>query len=299
MAPPQRASILRTRARKTHDSLLESQEAYAGSMRSQSIRKKPVESMIQKVNKLSISEEIARQIMDLIADGTLQPGQRLLSERELCRLFGASRSSLREALRCLSIVGVLNARVGEGTSVAEDGGKFLRKIMEWRLISEKHDIENLLEVRRALEGLAAAECATHATAEDIEKAHALLKRMKPTLKDYRHFATLDLEFHVLLANASGNGMLSDLISLIRSQLARTLTRVLQLPNALPLSLKEHTAIVEAIERHDVEGAREAMHAHMDAALVRYAKTVKEGEEARGKAPEPSRASKKRAKVAKQ
>ena len=78
--------------------------------------------MIKRVTKLSISEEIARQIMDLISDGSLQPGQRLLSERELCLLFGASRSSLREALRCLSIVGVLNARVGEGTSVAEDGG---------------------------------------------------------------------------------------------------------------------------------------------------------------------------------
>jgi len=86
---------------------------------------KGVQSKIRRVTKLSISEEIAQQIMDLIANGDLKAGQRLPSERELCKHFGAGRSSLREALRCLSIIGVLNARVGEGTSVAADGGKFL------------------------------------------------------------------------------------------------------------------------------------------------------------------------------
>ncbi len=242
-----------------------------------SARQRSVTPKIQRVTKLSISEEIARQIMDLIADGTLKPGQRLLSERELCGLFGASRSSLREALRCLSIVGVLNARVGEGTSVAEDGGKFLRKIMEWRLISENHDIENLLEVRIALEGVSAAKSAMNATPEDIEKARKLLSQMKNALKDKKQFAVLDLEFHITLANASGNAVLSDLISVIRSQLARTLARVLKLPNALPLSLKEHTAILDAIERHDHEGARKAMLDHLEAVLVRYANAIESGE----------------------
>src|SRR6185312_17419439 len=123
-------------------------------------RTKKVQSKIRPVTKISISEEIAQQIMDLISNGDLKAGQRLPSERELCKNFGAGRSSLREALRCLSIVGVLNARVGEGTSVAVDGSKFLGKIVEWRLITEKHDIENLLEVRIALEGIAAAKVAT-------------------------------------------------------------------------------------------------------------------------------------------
>src|ERR1700733_4197620 len=232
---------------------------------------KSVQSKIRRVTKVSISEEIAQQIMDLIASGDLKPGQRLPSERELCKNFGAGRSSLREALRCLSIVGVLNARVGEGTSVAEDGGKFLRKIMEWRLISEKHDIENLLEVRIALEGISAANSALHATAQDLEKAHKLLARMKTSLKDTKDFAILDLEFHITIADASGNALLSDLISVIRSQLARALSRVLQLPNALPLSFKEHVTILEAIERHDPEEARKAMHDHLDAVLSRYGK----------------------------
>jgi GntR family transcriptional regulator, transcriptional repressor for pyruvate dehydrogenase complex len=251
---------------------------------------KSVESKIRRVTKISISEEIAKQIMDLISNGDLKPGQRLPSERDLCENFGASRSSLREALRCLSIVGVLNARVGEGTSVAPDGGKFLRKILEWRLITEKHDVENLLEIRIALEGVSAANSARYATPEEIEKARELVTRMKAAVKDEKQFAILDLDFHILLANASGNGLLLDLISVIRSQLARTLSTVLQLPNARPLSLKEHVAIFEAIERRDVEGAREAMHHHLEAALKRYEEASASGNGARTKTAAPSNGS---------
>ena len=76
---------------------------------------------------------------------------------------------------------VLTARVGEGTSVAADGGKFLGKVIEWRLITEKHDIENLLEVRIALEGVAAANMALNGTDADIAKLGALLAKMKSSV----------------------------------------------------------------------------------------------------------------------
>lgn len=229
----------------------------------------PVESKIKRVQKISISEEIAKQIMDLISRGELKPGDHLPSERELCKDFGASRSSLREALRCLSIVGVLNARVGEGTSVARDGEKFLRKIIEWRLITEKHDIENLLEVRIALEGVSAANTARHATEEQIENLRKLINKMQNVLGDEKSFANLDLEFHVAIANASGNSLVSDLIELVRSQLVKALHKVLVVPHALPLTYKEHRAIFAAIERHDPNAARDAMQAHLKAHLVRY------------------------------
>jgi GntR family transcriptional repressor for pyruvate dehydrogenase complex len=229
----------------------------------------PTESKFRRVNKISISEEIAQQILDLISSGHLTPGQRLPSERELCKTFGAARSSLREALRCLSIIGVLNARVGEGTSVASDGGKFLGKIMEWRLITERHDIENLLEVRIALEGTAAADMAVRGAEADIARLRDLLSQMKASIKDNEQFATLDLEFHITIAKASGNSLLFDLVSMIRGQLAGGLSKVLLLPNALPLSFKEHTAIFKAIEQRDADASRGAMHAHLDAALSRY------------------------------
>lgn len=230
---------------------------------------KAASSKFHRVAKVSISEEIAEQIMNLIAKGDLKPGQRLPSERELCKEFGAGRSSLREALRCLSIVGVLNARVGDGTSVASDGGKFLGKILEWRMITEKHDIENLLEVRIGLEGVAAANAAHCATQKDMEHLEELLSQMKEAVHEHKRFASLDLEFHITLAKASQNAFLIDLVSMIRSQLARGLAKVLLLPNAVPLSLKEHLAVFEAIKRGDAEAARDAMHAHLLAALRRH------------------------------
>lgn len=217
--------------------------------------------------------------MDLISNGDLKPGEHLPSERELCKTFGASRSSLREALRCLSIVGVLNARVGEGTSVAVDGEKFLRKIIEWRLITERHDIENLLEVRMALEGVSAADTALHGSPEQIDKLRKLLIQMKTALKDEKAFALLDLEFHITLANASGNTLISDLISLIRGQLVKALHKVLVIPHALPLTHKEHTAIVDAIESHDPEAARRAMLTHLGGHLSRYTEANPDGKSA--------------------
>ncbi len=229
---------------------------------------------IRPVTKISISDEIATQIIDLISRGELQPGQRLPSERELCEQFGASRSSLREALRCLSIVGVLNAQVRNGTSVSPDGGKFLRKIVEWRLITERHNIENLMEVRIALEGVSAANAALRATEEDKKKFKHLVEEMKDAVNDAKRFAVLDVDFHIALASSSGNTLVFDLVSMIRGHLVRVLPKVLQLPKALPLSTREHCVILEAIERHDVEGARAAMQAHLEAVLRRFRNAYK-------------------------
>jgi GntR family transcriptional repressor for pyruvate dehydrogenase complex len=229
---------------------------------------KRMQSKIKPIRKVSISEEIAQQIMNLISTGDLKPGQRLPSERELCRDFHAGRSSLREALRCLSIMGVLNARVGEGTSVALDGAKFMGKIIEWRMITERHDIENLLEVRMALEGLAAAKVATFGRPEDLAQLHELIKNMAAA-KDAKRFAALDLQFHIAIADMAENSMLSDLISMIRSQLVRALAAVLLLPNALKLSHQEHVAIYKAVEKQDPTAARDAAVKHLQAALKRY------------------------------
>ena len=247
-----------------------------------------VASKIRPVTKTSISDEIATQIIDLISRGELQPGQRLPTERELCEHFGASRSSLREALRCLSIVGILNAQVRNGTSVAPDGGKFMRKIVEWRLITERHNVENLMEVRIALEGVSAANAALRASEEDKKVFKHLIEEMKDAVNDAKRFAVLDVEFHIALANSSGNALVFDLVSMIRAHLVRVLPRVLQLPNALPLSMREHCVILEAIERRDAECARAAMQAHLEAVVRRYrnASRVKSKTNSRGKRKSP-------------
>jgi GntR family transcriptional repressor for pyruvate dehydrogenase complex len=238
-------------------------------MKQKSARQRVAEPRIRPVTKTSISDEIVDQIMSLIERGDLKPGQRLPSERELCVRFGAGRSSLREALRCLAIVGVLRARVGEGTSVALDSGKTLRRLLHWRLITDRQGIEHLMEVRMALESLTAASVAINRNDDDLALLDQLLQKMEDALGDHKRFSVLDLDFHLALANASGNPLVSDLISMIRGQVALGLGRVLAPPNALPLSLQEHTKIVQKIRRRDPEGARQTMYAHLQASMTRY------------------------------
>lgn len=93
---------------------------------------------------------------------------------------------------------------------------------------------------------------------------------KRAAEDARQFAVLDVEFHIALAKASGNALIFDLVSMIRNHLVRVLPKVLLLPNALPLSTREHIAIVTAVVRRDSDAARTAMHAHLGAVLRRYA-----------------------------
>jgi GntR family transcriptional repressor for pyruvate dehydrogenase complex len=230
------------------------------------LRGKSVGSKIRPIQKVSIAEEIAKQIMDLISSGSLRPGQRLPSERELCEHFGASRPSLREALRGLAIVGVLNARVGDGTSVAVDPGIFMRKVMEWRMVTEKHDIDNLLEVRLALEVISAARAARNATEADLNELRELVAKMKASGTNETQFARLDAEFHVVIAKASGNSLILNLVSMIRNQLVRALTKALRSPNAIVHSNKEHTTLLNAIESHDEDASKAAMLAHLEGFL---------------------------------
>jgi GntR family transcriptional regulator, transcriptional repressor for pyruvate dehydrogenase complex len=229
---------------------------------------------LQPVRKSSISDNIVQQIISLISKGDLKPGQRLPSERELCVRFGAGRSSLREALRCLSIMGVLTARVGEGTSVAMDGSKFMETVLHWRLSAEQHDIEDLMEVRVALEGVTAASAARNGADADTKKLQELVAKMEVAVGDAKRFAALDLEFHLGVARASNNDLILDLVSLIRGQLERGVAKVLLIPHAMPLSVKEHKAILQAIIKRDPEAARAAMQTHLNAAILRHRSAMK-------------------------
>ena len=130
------------------------------------------------------------------------------------------------------------------------------------MLTERHDLENLMQIRIALEGLAAADAALHGSEEEIDKLEAFLPQMRQALRDRKRFSALDLEFHVTLARLSGNPLLADLVYMIRSHLARGLERVLLPPDALPLTLKEHTRIVMKIRQHDPEGARQAVSSHL-------------------------------------
>ena len=149
----------------------------------------------------------------------------------------------------------------------------MNKIFEWRLITEHHDVRDLLEVRIALESAAAANMAANRTAEQLARLDTLLIRMEAAQANTKRFAALDLEFHMTIAEASTNPLLTKLITLIREHFVRGVARVLLLPDAIPLSLNEHKPIAHAIEQRNPQAASTAMESHLTAALLRYRKAA--------------------------
>ena len=121
---------------------------------------------LQRVSRSSVSDAIVDQIIDLISRRVLQPGDRLPSERELCTRFGVGRTSVREALHSLSVMGILDGRVGSGTFVSDDS-RYLEKTLEWGLLLDPKRVEDLVETRLMLESQTAYWAAQRATEENL------------------------------------------------------------------------------------------------------------------------------------
>ncbi|MDE1161899.1 MAG: FCD domain-containing protein [Acidobacteriaceae bacterium] len=128
-----------------------------------------------------------------------------------------------------------------------------------------------MTVRLALEGATVADTARNATEEHIAELKTLLERMENNLGNTAKYEALDMEFHIKIAEASSNVLLFEMVSLIRGQLSQGVHQALLLPKAVPLSQKEHRAILNAIAKRQPEEAKRAMEGHLLAALTRYRK----------------------------
>src|SRR5579864_3402644 len=104
-----------------------------------------------RVQRVSLSDHIVEQIAELISRGALKPGDRIPTEKQLCEKFGVGRTSVREALRSLTVMGVLESQMGEGTFVTTDAGRFLERSFHWGLLLNPKLVEDLTETRLMLE----------------------------------------------------------------------------------------------------------------------------------------------------
>ena len=217
------------------------------------------------VQRTSVSDEIVAQITDLIARNVLKPGDRLPPERELCKQFGVGRSSLREALRSLAVMGILDGRIGEGTFVC-DNSQYLEKALQWGFRLDGKKVQDLSETRMMLESQNAYYAAERATATDLQAITEALAGMEGALEDWVRFLESDLQFHLLIAKATHNSILYSLLETTRTHLQEWIKGSLSEPSLADrraeLSLREHRQILEALRQRDTEGARLAMAAHI-------------------------------------
>jgi GntR family transcriptional repressor for pyruvate dehydrogenase complex len=216
--------------------------------------------------------EAIRTIKDMILDGRLAPGQRLPPERSLSAALGVSRPTVREAIRSLQAMNILESRHGAGTFVASLSVEELLRPLQFVLALAEGGLDHLFEVRLLLEPGAAAlaaeraseeqiagmcDCAARAEAEAIEDADAMLR--------------LDTELHERIVEASGNPLLQHLWAATSALGAESRAFTVRIPGVRPQTITEHHAIVDAIAAHDAERAHAAMAAHItrirDAALA--------------------------------
>jgi GntR family transcriptional repressor for pyruvate dehydrogenase complex len=155
-----------------------------------------------------------KEILDSIQSGVLKPGDKLPPERELTKMFGVGRSSLREAISALVLVGYLEVIQGRGTFLRNDFQPANLSAMELSDIQTAASIIDLVEVREILECNAVKLAARRAKTDDIRQINDALAKMKKTIDDYSRFSDCDFNFHIALARATGNNMILEMMKLI-------------------------------------------------------------------------------------
>ena len=205
---------------------------------------------------MAVTDEAIEKLKEMIVSGQLRPGDRLPREADLATGLGLSRSSLREAVRALSLVRILDVRQGDGTYVSSLAADTLLDALSF-IVEFHHDasVLELLEVRRILEPAASAQAATRITDDALAELEEIQGRstVDSSVED---LVKNDLEFHRAIAVASGNSVLASLIESLSgpTQRARVWRGITQ-EDALVRTLAEHRAIFAAIRAHDPELAR--------------------------------------------
>jgi GntR family transcriptional regulator, transcriptional repressor for pyruvate dehydrogenase complex len=222
----------------------------------------PLKSDFEVVRRNKIYEEVAKQIERLILK-KLRPGDKLPSERELAEMLQVSRSSIRDAIRSLELVGLVEPRQGAGTIVRELSGESLVSPFADALKRRQELVSELLDFRKMLEPPLAARAATHASAEEVSEMEEILQRQAEKQGQGDAGIAEDAEFHYNVALASGNSVVLKVLDILMDLLRETRERSLQVQGRPQKSLAGHRRILAAIKRHDGEGAKAAMRRHIE------------------------------------
>jgi len=222
----------------------------------------PVKFDFEVIRRNKVYEEVAKQIERLILK-KLKPGDKLPSERELAEMLQVSRSSIRDAIRGLELMGLVDPRQGAGTIVREPSVESLTNPFSNALKRRQELVSELLDFRKMLEPPLAARAATHASADEISEMEEILQRQEAKLSDGEAAIAEDAEFHYSIALASGNSVVLKVLDILMDLLRDTRERSLQVKGRPEKSLAGHRRILAAIRRRDAEAAKAAMRRHIE------------------------------------
>ena len=218
--------------------------------------------MFKPIKHVKVSDGIVDQIRNLISQGKLKPGDRLLPERELIREFDVSRPSLREALNSLMAMGFLEIK-GKRTFIKSVASESMQNPLSLIIKADTQKIFDLIEVRKAIEVWSAFLAAQRATEEDIKQLEGIIEEMRKAFEEGRSWEKQDADFHLGIAQATHNTIQTHVMSTIYDLLRESVAKVFKDRAKVKKLLDHHQRIFNAIKNHSPDKARERILEHLN------------------------------------
>src|SRR5262252_4722619 len=208
-------------------------------------------------------EQIVQQIEESIVKGDLKPGDQLPAERDLAQKFGVSRTAVREAVKALREKGLVEAYSGRGTFITDGTTQAVRQSLDLMVkIGHPDGSTHLAEVRAILEPEIAALAAQRIQESELTTMREAVAVMDRAGQDPDAYIEADLDFHLALAEGAANPLILSLLDSIVGLLREQRLRIFRVPGGADRGQFHHKRILEAVEKHDPEKARDAMRAHL-------------------------------------
>lgn len=217
---------------------------------------------IAPIERQPIAEQVARQLLALVQSGNLKPGEQLPPERELAATLEVSRPSLREALRALSLLGVLRIRQGGGVYVSSLDPESLLAPLHFFVSLDSRNLEDLFEARLIIESEISRIAASKISPDNLVALKDCVDFEITDISDVEKFAESDTKFHQILFETVDNSFLQSFATSLHI-LGRARGEITaSIPSVMKQSLKDHKHILKAIEARDGDAAAEAMKQHV-------------------------------------
>jgi len=232
---------------------------------------------VSPIPRTTLTATAFEQLISHVVKGTWKPGDRIPPERELCQQLGIARTSLREALKAMELVGMVDSRVGDGTFVCPRS-EFLSRPLLWAFTGVDHDeLHDIMEARTIIEVNLAGLAAERASDEGIAHIRQAVQMMRDSIARGDSILEADMAFHLAIAAAARNEALRNAVQLLRNLTRQWIHFKLLMPGVPANVLKRHEAIYRAIVQRKPAAARNAMRTHLEEAMALVTQVVRQYE----------------------
>lgn len=223
------------------------------------------------IDRAGITELVVQRIKELLERGELKAGSRLPPERELAEMLHISRPSLRTALKALSVMGIINAKPGAGTYIAESLPEVFTEPMRFMTLINNTSDEEMFEARLIIEAGLAELAAERAVEEDIKAMIVELDGMRANMNDPENYLKHDIQFHQAIAKAADNKLMSGVMDTVSQLLFNLRRETIRHAGDFEEANDWHQKIIEAIKKHDPKRAKETLTGHLRASQAAWAR----------------------------